>query len=294
MSTSICSAGNGVVCSPVQNSFFEQQLAISFILLNIPYPHRILLILLFCTPLKASFALCKQWLKKRFVDLFLLNCIFLLIRLLTPLPILIQTPPFSRPTFKTHRPRLPSDYCTTLSWILFSIHWHSFLAAFLCPIFIPCTKLHHPEWCHQLVSALPYSTTHFLHFWNFPACFWRVSVTLVLFAYSWCFYQFGMCPCLFHISMLRTFPCSYTFHIRSACRPFHYVLWPHPRSTCALTSSHSFSNVFLSFRSSFQFHGLSMASAPAVPVVTSSGRFAPAAIGDTVLSVKGVRYRVQK
>ena len=52
--------------------------------------------------------------------------------------------------------------------------------------------------------------------------------------------------------------------------------------------------LFLLFRSSFQFLGRSAAPTPAVPVVTSSGRVAPVAVGDTVLLVEDVRYRVQK
>ena len=59
---------------------------------------------------------------------------------------------------------------------------------------------------------------------------------------------------------------------------------------------HNFSNisVFLIYRSSFRFFGQSSAPTPAVPVMTSSGRVAPVNVGDTVLLVEDVRYRVQK
>ena len=46
--------------------------------------------------------------------------------------------------------------------------------------------------------------------------------------------------------------------------------------------------------SSFQFLGRSAVPSPAVPVVTSSGRVAPISVGDTVLLVEDVKYRVQK
>ena len=48
------------------------------------------------------------------------------------------------------------------------------------------------------------------------------------------------------------------------------------------------------FRSSFQFLGRSAAPSAAVPVITSSGRVATIGVGDTVLLVEDVRYRVQK
>ena len=51
---------------------------------------------------------------------------------------------------------------------------------------------------------------------------------------------------------------------------------------------------FFVCRSSFQFLGCSAVPSPAVPVITSSGRVAPISIGDTVLSVEDVKYRVQK
>ena len=54
-----------------------------------------------------------------------------------------------------------------------------------------------------------------------------------------------------------------------------------------------FSSIF-SFRSSFQFLGQASAPTPTVPVVTSSGRIARVAVGDTVLLVEHFRYRVQK
>ena len=62
----------------------------------------------------------------------------------------------------------------------------------------------------------------------------------------------------------------------------------HPQLTSTLTIS-----VF-SFRSSCRFLGESSAPTPAVAVVTSSGRVASVAVGDTVLLVEDVRYRVQK
>ena len=52
--------------------------------------------------------------------------------------------------------------------------------------------------------------------------------------------------------------------------------------------------VFFVFRSSFQFLGRSTAPSPAVPVITSSGRVATISVGDTVLLVEDVKYRVQK
>ena len=51
---------------------------------------------------------------------------------------------------------------------------------------------------------------------------------------------------------------------------------------------------FLFLRSSFQFLGRSALPSPAVPVITSSGRVAPISVGDTVLLVEDVKYRVQK
>ena len=52
--------------------------------------------------------------------------------------------------------------------------------------------------------------------------------------------------------------------------------------------------LFFVFRSSFQFLGRSTAPSPAVPVITSSGRVATIGVGDTVLLVEDVKYRVQK
>ena len=60
--------------------------------------------------------------------------------------------------------------------------------------------------------------------------------------------------------------------------PYHYFCY-----TC-----------FFVFRSSFQFLGRSAVPSPAVPVITSSGRVAPISVGDTVLLVEDVKYRVQK
>ena len=51
---------------------------------------------------------------------------------------------------------------------------------------------------------------------------------------------------------------------------------------------------FSCFRSSFQFLGRSAVPSHAVPVITSSGRVAPISVGDTVLLVEDVNYRVQK
>ena len=51
---------------------------------------------------------------------------------------------------------------------------------------------------------------------------------------------------------------------------------------------------FFVFRSSFQFLGRSAVPSPAVSVITSSGRVAPFSVGDTVLLVEDVKYRVQK
>ena len=51
---------------------------------------------------------------------------------------------------------------------------------------------------------------------------------------------------------------------------------------------------FFVFRSSFQFPGRSALPSPAVPVINSSGRVAPISVGDTVLLVEDVKYRVQK
>ena len=48
------------------------------------------------------------------------------------------------------------------------------------------------------------------------------------------------------------------------------------------------------FRSSFQFLGRSAVPSPAVPVMTSSGLVTPISVGDTVLIVEAVKYRVQK
>ena len=52
--------------------------------------------------------------------------------------------------------------------------------------------------------------------------------------------------------------------------------------------------VFFVFRSSFQFLGRSAVPLPAVPLITSSGLVAPISVGDTVLLVEDVKYRVQK
>ena len=52
--------------------------------------------------------------------------------------------------------------------------------------------------------------------------------------------------------------------------------------------------IFVVFRSSFQFLSRSAVPSPAVPVNTSSGRVAPISIGDTLLLVEDVKYRVQK
>ena len=52
--------------------------------------------------------------------------------------------------------------------------------------------------------------------------------------------------------------------------------------------------LFFVFRSWFQFLGRSTAPSPAVPVITSSGRVATIGVGDTVLLVEDVKYRVQK
>ena len=51
--------------------------------------------------------------------------------------------------------------------------------------------------------------------------------------------------------------------------------------------------VFFVFRSSFQFLGRSAVPSPALPVMTSSGRVTPISVGDTVLLVEDVKYRVQ-
>ena len=51
---------------------------------------------------------------------------------------------------------------------------------------------------------------------------------------------------------------------------------------------------FFVFRASFQFLGRSAVPSAAVPVITSSGRVAPISVGDTVLLVEDVKYRVQK
>ena len=51
---------------------------------------------------------------------------------------------------------------------------------------------------------------------------------------------------------------------------------------------------FFVFRSSFQFLGRSTVPSPTVPVLTSSGRVAPISVGDTVLLVEDVKYRVPK
>ena len=48
------------------------------------------------------------------------------------------------------------------------------------------------------------------------------------------------------------------------------------------------------FKSSFQFLGRTAVPSPAVPVITSSGRIAPINVGDTILLVEDVKYRVQK
>ena len=47
-------------------------------------------------------------------------------------------------------------------------------------------------------------------------------------------------------------------------------------------------------RSSFQFLGRSAVPSPALPVLTSSARVAPISVGDTVLLVEDVKYRVRK
>ena len=79
-----------------------------------------------------------------------------------------------------------------------------------------------------------------------------------------------------------------TFTYVSVCRALwsYRPSYPYPIIIFAIL-------VFI-FRSSFQFLGRSAAPTPAVPVVTSSGRVAPVAVGDTVLLVEDVRYRVQK
>ena len=127
----------------------------------------------------------------------------------------------------------------------------------------------------------------------YPAS-WHVSVPKVLLFISFLLlriYLTGTCPCLSwssavqHVSVLR-----YDF-----LHTFPYVV------PFGLTATHTATPllifailVFFVFRSSFQFLGRSAAPSPAVPVITSSGRVSTIGVGDTVLLVEDVKYRVQK
>ena len=126
----------------------------------------------------------------------------------------------------------------------------------------------------------------------YPAS-WHVSVPLVLLFLlisSYFVLPTGACPCLTgslavqHVSVLRN-DFSHTFpYVMSFTLPPSYPLIP----------SLYLLYVFFVFRSCFQFLGRSAVPSPAVPVITSSGRVATISVGDTVLLVDYVKYRVQK
>ena len=78
-----CSAGSGVVCSPIHNNSSEEHLAVSFTLLT-TRPYLMMMTLLFCTSPLPNSRPCKSLLKKLYVDL-------------SSLPILLHILPLTHP-----------------------------------------------------------------------------------------------------------------------------------------------------------------------------------------------------
>ena len=127
---------------------------------------------------------------------------------------------------------------------------------------------------------------------SFLACFRAKSSVVFLLNSSYFLLPTGAYPCLTgssavqHVSVLRNdFSHTFSYVMSFSLTPF---IIPNSLIIFAI-------RVFFSaFRSPFQFLGRSAVPSPAVPVITSSGRVAPISVGDTVLSVEDVKYRVQK
>ena len=139
------------------------------------------------------------------------------------------------------------------------------------------------------VSAVPFSYSGLS---SFLACFRANSAVFFINFLLLRFYPTAACPCLTgssavqHVSVLRN-DFSHTFPYVVSFRLTPFFITPQ--------SLHYFcyACVFLVFRSSFQFLGRSAVPSPTVTVITS-GRVAPISVGDTVLLVEDVKYRVQK
>ena len=126
---------------------------------------------------------------------------------------------------------------------------------------------------------------------SFLACF-RANSAVVLIISSYFVLPTCACPCLTgslavqHFSVLRndfshTFPYVMSFSLTPFIPPNSLIIF-------------AIRVLFFVFRSSFQFLGRSAVPSPAVPAITSSGHVAPVSVGDTILSVEDVKYRVQK
>ena len=88
MLASLCSAGSGVVCSPIPSNSSEEFLAVSFTLLT-TRPQLLLLTLPFCIfPLPSSMP-CKSLLKKLYVDQLPVLTLLLFLQLTIPLTLML-------------------------------------------------------------------------------------------------------------------------------------------------------------------------------------------------------------
>ena len=214
-----CSAGSGVVCSPIHNNSSEEHLAVSFTLLTTR------LQLLQMTPPFCIFQLpsskpCKSWLKKLYVDLPSLLILLLILSLTLPLTLSLlptQLPltlyvftPWSLPRYiRTHLPKILR--ITTL--------FH-FSTLCLIYVYIPTpysssSMMPSDAYPRFISSTLAY-----------PAS-WLVSVPIVLLFISFLLLRInptGACPCLTepsavqHVSVLsndfsHTFPYVVSFSL---------------------------------------------------------------------------------